>query len=101
MVFGPESNFRRKIGLESAPRTAFGRERVGDFWSIFELQPLERVRTGGHQQNTPLRSRQEAWGNGIIMIVTVGNGQARHKRRTLQLPVQAKDGCGEFPVAGD
>jgi hypothetical protein len=62
---------------ESAPRTALGRERGGDFWSLFELQPLERVRTACHQQNTPLRSRQEAWGNGIIMIVTAGNGQAR------------------------
>src|SRR6516165_3344614 len=63
---------------ESAPRTAFGREHGGVFgaylicsrWSVCER---------GHQQNTPLRSRQEAGGNGIIMIVTAGNGQARHK----------------------
>src|SRR5262245_41732221 len=85
---------------ESAPRTGFGGEHGGVFaaylicsrWSVCER---------GHQQNTPLRSRQEVGGNGIIMIVTAGNGQGRHKRRTLQLSVQAKGGCGEFPVAGD
>jgi hypothetical protein len=28
---------------ESAPRAAFGREHGGVFWSLFDLQPLERV----------------------------------------------------------
>lgn len=82
--------FSAENRLESAPRTALGRERGDDFWSLFELQPLESVRTACYQQNAPLRSRQEAWGNGIIIIVTAGNGQARHKAPDASTPGQSE-----------
>ena len=100
MVFGPGSNFQRKIGQNPRPEPPSGGS-MGAFFGAYLICSRWSVCERGHQQNTPLRSRQEAGGNGIIMIVTAGNGQARHKRRTLQLSVQAKGGCGEFPVAGD